>query len=310
LETGGERMFFFQGSRNRRLLGFLHLPAPAKIPAASESGPVPVGIVYCHPFGEEKMASHAITVKTARRLCEDGAAVLRFDFSGCGDSEGELDETTLDDWNIDLACAIELLKREAGVERVGLWGLRLGASLVLEYAAKASAQVTSTIPFLVLWQPVPDPELFIKQFLRQKMSTEIAAKREVVSAGNAPAEGSAPGTVAAAVPASLKGLVQTLENGEGVEVIGYPVSAALFKSFAARAKPPLPSPGGYPVLVATASLSAEPAPGPRKIAEGLAQLGHDVRSEHVQEETFWDRLWQWNSPDLTAATARFVMGAR
>jgi uncharacterized protein len=294
LEAGTEKMFFFHGSRNRRLLGFLHLPAN------NSRSLNKTGVVYCHPFGEEKMASHAIVVKTARALCEKGFIVMRFDFSGCGDSEGELDETTLDDWNEDLRCAIEVLKAEARPVRMGLWGLRLGASLVLEYARNWQPNSTpDDLAFLLLWQPVPDPEVFIKQFLRQKMSTEIASKTE----GEANREGGV-------APSSVKGLIQSLENNEGVEVIGYPISKALYRSFVARAKPALPLPDRYPVLVATASLSAEAAPGPKKLAESLALLGHRVQMEHIQEEPFWDRLWRWNSPNLLATTVLFAEGAR
>ncbi len=304
-------MFFFQGSRTRRLLGFLHLPA------MSDAPPNKTGIVYCHPFGEEKMASHAIVVKTARRLSEKGFAVMRFDFSGCGDSEGELDETTLEDWNEDLRCAIERLKIETGLNKIGLWGLRLGASLVLEYASKwkqsfaspatgaasltPSLSLSSTpdiLAFLILWQPVPDPEVFIKQFLRQKMSTEIASKAE----GEVNREG-------AVAPSSVKGLIRSLENDETVEVIGYPISKALYRSFVSRAKLALPVSEDYPVLVATTSLSAEAAPGPKKLAESLLSSGHRVQVEHIQEESFWDRLWQWNSPVLLATTVRFAEGA-
>ena len=298
-------MFFFPGSRGRRLLGFLHLPA------GSLSDPPPVGIVYCHPFGEEKMSSHAISVKAARRLCEQGAAVLRFDCSGTGDSQGELDETSLDDWHEDLGHAVAELRRASGAARVGLWGLRLGAHQVLRYAAEAattapslpraaagsqagdpasSATANGNIAFLILWQPVPDTEVFCKQFLRQKLSTEIAANRE-----GGP---------------SMKGLTQMLEDGGSVEVIGYPVSKELYRSFADAAKRPLPSPAGYPVLVTSTSLSEDAAPGSRKVADALTALGHVVTLEHTREETFWDRLWRWDSPELIRATAAFALASR
>lgn len=42
-----EEMFFFEGSKGRKLLGFLHLPDAESITA---------GIIYSHPFAEEKIA--------------------------------------------------------------------------------------------------------------------------------------------------------------------------------------------------------------------------------------------------------------
>jgi exosortase A-associated hydrolase 2 len=267
-------MFFFAGSRGRRLLGFIHLPP---VPA---QGP---GLVYCHPFGEEKMASHPVSVITARRIRDLGVPVLRFDFSGCGDSEAELDEVTPADWLEDLRCACEELKRRSGAQRIALWGLRLGASLALAYAATAQPA------FLILWQPLPDLEQYIKQFLRQKQSTDIAAGRE----GGA----------------TLKALVQSLEAGESVEVIGYPISGAFYKGFLDLAKTSLPSHVGYPVLVATASLSDEAPMGPLRVAESLEKLGHRVERIHAKDDTFWDRQWRWEAPLLTEATAGFVASA-
>jgi len=40
-----EKIFFFSGSKNRKLLGFLHYADHSK---------KSIGIVYCHPFAEEK----------------------------------------------------------------------------------------------------------------------------------------------------------------------------------------------------------------------------------------------------------------
>ena len=52
-----EKIFFFTGSGDRSLFGFLH---HANVTANS------IGIVYCHPFAEEKNMSHSVVVKSAR----------------------------------------------------------------------------------------------------------------------------------------------------------------------------------------------------------------------------------------------------
>ena len=75
-----EQLFFFEGSNERKLLGFLHQP----INNCKETG-----IVYCHPFAEEKNCSHFVTARAAGEFARLGYPVLRFDFSGCGDSEGK-----------------------------------------------------------------------------------------------------------------------------------------------------------------------------------------------------------------------------
>src|SRR6185369_8582111 len=75
--------------------------------------------------------------------------VLRFDWSGTGDSSGdgsEPDQVTT--WLDDLGQAIEELKRRAGAPRVHLVGLRVGATLAAQVAASRD-DVDST----VLWMP-------------------------------------------------------------------------------------------------------------------------------------------------------------
>ena len=65
------------------LFGMLHKPA----------GSPRLGFVTCHPFAEEKLWSHRVFVSAARALAQAGHAVLRFDFSGAGDSGGSTAES-------------------------------------------------------------------------------------------------------------------------------------------------------------------------------------------------------------------------
>ena len=67
----------------------------------------------------------------ARALAAAGYPVLRFDVRGMGDSSGPLHDFL--DQTPDVAAAIEALCREAGVQRVMLWGLCDGASAALLY---------------------------------------------------------------------------------------------------------------------------------------------------------------------------------
>jgi pimeloyl-ACP methyl ester carboxylesterase len=61
--------------------------------------------------------------------------VLRFDFRGCGDSEGDEAVAGTDAWRDDIGTAVEELKRRAGAARVALAGLRLGGTLAAQAAA-------------------------------------------------------------------------------------------------------------------------------------------------------------------------------
>lgn len=275
MEHAREEVFFFEGN-GRRLLGFLHRPAEGKAAA-----PGALGVVYCHPFAEEKNLSHGVTVRAARRLAEAGVAVLRFDFSGCGDSEGELDGASLADWVAEIAAAEQVLRQKTGVAKVGFWGLRSGANLALIHA-----QGRSDIPFLILWQPLPGLGDFLRIFLRQSISTALAK-----------------GTGA---KATVKDLTKKLEAGGVVEVIGYPIGKRLYESFLALDARSLPAELGCPALMLTLG---PPELAPLKVKNWAASLqaaGAPLQAVHDESTPCWDRYWQWDSPSPAQATAEWA----
>jgi len=82
-------------------------------------------------------------------LAREGFHVLRFDWSGTGDSWGHTSEGTVPIWLDDLAAAARELKDVTGASAISLVGRRFGATL----AALASAG-TIEVDTLVLWDPV------------------------------------------------------------------------------------------------------------------------------------------------------------
>lgn len=270
---GGDagEMFFFDGARGRRLLGFLH---PAR--AGRSRG----AVLYLHPFAEERNLSHGVAVRTARKLAAAGYAVLRFDFSGCGDSEGLLEEATAEDWLAEISLAAGLLKERAGAGRLGLWGLRAGAGL-----AACWGRGREDLDFAALWQPVPDFKLYMTQFLRQKLASGLAAE-------------------GAAKP-SVSGLVKSLEAGEIVEVMGYPVAAGLHRSLSALGSAAAAAAGlACPTAVFSISEGEEPADPLKRMAEGL----RDGALVHVRAVPFWDRYWRWEAPEIEDETVKWITG--
>ena len=109
------------------LKGFLHRPGSA--------GKHP-GIVLCHGFGGScRGAGHP---ELAKALEQSGYVVLRFDFRGCGQSEGRRGEVIVDEEIVDLRHAIDFLEKESSVEaaRIGVIGASLGGSVAIEAAAR------------------------------------------------------------------------------------------------------------------------------------------------------------------------------
>jgi hypothetical protein len=108
------------------LKGFLHVPdAAGKRP----------GLVLCHGFGGScRGAGHP---ELAKALEQAGYVVLRFDFRGCGQSEGRRGDVIVDEEIADLRHAIDFLIAQPQVDasRIGVIGASLGGSVAIEVAA-------------------------------------------------------------------------------------------------------------------------------------------------------------------------------
>ena len=263
-----EKIFFFNNNENIRLLGFLHLPD--KIQSRT-------GILYIHPFAEEQNCSQAIIVKAARAFARTGFPVLRFDLRGCGDSEGELVSCKIDDWLKDVHAAIEYFKNETGIEKIAIWGLRAGCGIGI-----ISTLSRTDIVYYILWQPVLDFGKYINQFIRQKLSTEIAA-----TSGN---------------NASVKTLLEELDNQGQLEVMGYLISKDLYESFVRTGNFESKYPADIKSFITSISMMEKPNYGLLKFLTYLQTRNAPVTFKHIKTETFWDRYWQWDSPVLIEET--------
>lgn len=95
------------------------------------------------------MRTHRAFRQLAGRLTDVGFHVLRFDYFGTGDSGGTGRDASIAGWLEDISAAIGEIEDTAGVRKVSLIGLRLGATL----AARAAA-LRSDVDRLILWNPV------------------------------------------------------------------------------------------------------------------------------------------------------------
>lgn len=116
------------------------------------------GFVLCPAVGHEYLPSWPAFRQLALSLQLAGHHVLRFDFTGQGDSSGASEEGTLEVWRRDLQLAVSELKDLAGLDRVGVIGLRLGASIAALTAAEGGG-----IDRLILWEPVIDGPAFVQE---------------------------------------------------------------------------------------------------------------------------------------------------
>jgi pimeloyl-ACP methyl ester carboxylesterase len=108
-------------------------------------------------------------------LAEAGIHSLRFDYYATGDSAGEDAEGDIAGWRQDILTAAEELTSLAGVTRITVVGLRLGATL----AAQASADLARTIESLVLWDPITEGSGYIEELYAACRAQPIVIKEPV-----------------------------------------------------------------------------------------------------------------------------------
>lgn len=145
------------GSAAAPLYGMYHPP---------EAAPKDMGVVLCYPFGQEYMRAHRAYRQLSLLLAKKGFHVLRFDYRGTGDSSGDIDDVSVDDWITDVRSAVSELKELSDVSRMSVVGLRLGALV----AALACEQGDGTDQ-LIVWDPVVSGQQYVDELL-----AEIAAE--------------------------------------------------------------------------------------------------------------------------------------
>lgn len=136
-----------------------------------------VAWVLVPPFAEEEKSARRTLTDIAMLFQSRGEASLLFSFRGCGDSGGDFASISLDDWRADLSSAIEEAKRRTPGASIKVLGVRLGASLALQVAAKRD-----DIAQLVLVEPLLSGRSFLsQQLMRQKIRAQMTGEASVES---------------------------------------------------------------------------------------------------------------------------------
>ncbi len=116
-------------------------------------------VVLCPPIGYEAVCSYPSLVQLARHLADAGWPVFRFDWHGTGDSAGDDQQPArVAAWLASAASAIAEARRLSGASGVALFGLRLGATLAVEAAARCGG-----VDSLLLWAPCPTGKAFVRE---------------------------------------------------------------------------------------------------------------------------------------------------
>jgi pimeloyl-ACP methyl ester carboxylesterase len=139
---------FFFSEQGRKLLGLYHPPAGF----AKDSG-----VLICPPLFGEYMRTHGCLRQLAIELAALGHHVLRFDYSGTGDSAGDIQDASVSNWLEDICAAAKELQAISGIANVALAGVRLGAALAVSAASECRA-----VRRVILWDPVDDGTRYLQ----------------------------------------------------------------------------------------------------------------------------------------------------
>jgi alpha-beta hydrolase superfamily lysophospholipase len=162
----------------RQLFGWLHWPARASRGS--------IGVVICKPFGFESLCGQRGLRVMAEAAADCGVPALRFDYSGCGDSQDlEPRADQIENWIQDVLAAVAHLRERTGVKQVCLVGVRLGALL-----AALAATRSDSIHGLYLFAPVVSGKRYLKELRAAQLAQNNTEDAGELAAGN---DGSDPG---------------------------------------------------------------------------------------------------------------------
>ncbi len=237
-------------------------------------------VVYVHPFAEEMNKARRMAALQSRSMAEQGFAVVQIDLLGCGDSAGDFQDASWEQWCIDINFACDWLRSQhAGngpAARLWLWGLRAGCLLASDVAARRS-----DVHGLLLWQPVLSGKQHLQQFLRLKSAAQMLVGQRDASA-----------------PAAI----DELRSSGYVEVAGYRLPAALADGLSASTLRLPPSVSQVEWFELNTDPAASLTPGASTIISRWSQSTCSVKSQVVLGPSFWQTAEIELAPALVAAS--------
>ena len=149
---------FFFGDSGRQLYGVFH--------SASSASYRDRAVLLLYPVGQEYMRIHRAWRRLADDLASEGFDVLRFDYACTGDSHGEFQTASIEQWVQSTESAYDELLAMSNAGRVDVIGLRLGTVIARFLTQRRRVRR------LVLWEPQFDDISFWDQ-----LRTDIERRR-------------------------------------------------------------------------------------------------------------------------------------
>ena len=235
------------------------------------------------PFAEEMNKSRQQVTLQARALARRGIGVVVADLSGTGDSDGALEDVSVDHWIDDLDAVVHWIL-DQGYRSVVPWGVRAGALLAAPLLARRAGMER-----VILWQPQTSGKMLINQFLRMQ-----------AVAGMMGGDQAAP---------SVKAMRARLGDGHSVEVAGYTLGAPLVESLDRQHIKQLADAGASIDWFARDAGDAGITPAESRTLDALRDAGVTVRRQGFVGEPFWATAELATAPALIELTTATLAGS-
>jgi len=149
-----QKQIRFANHSKEKLAGTLHVPAESS----------PYGIILGHCFTCSRNTS--ILRSICQSLEDQGFMVLRFDFSGNGQSEGSFSDSTISKQIVEMSSAADFLAAK-GISWIGLAGHSMGGTVAL--LAAAQIDTVKALCTLAAKASVPATAHFLSDRQRQEL---------------------------------------------------------------------------------------------------------------------------------------------
>ena len=156
---------FFFGNTDRMLYGVFH--------AASQERYRNRSVLLLFPVGHEYMQIHRAYRRLADSLSDLGFDVLRFDYACTGDSFGDFEEASIDQWIDCAVIAYDELQTMSPGAKIDVVALRLGTVIARQLTQHRRIQR------LVLWEPSYSDKYYWQQ-LEDAILEKGATRRNFV----------------------------------------------------------------------------------------------------------------------------------
>ncbi len=234
------------------------------------------------PFAEEmNKCRHLFSL--LRQQFNAKSDMLLLDPFGTGDSDGDLVDTTAQQWASDWHSVVALAGK-AGYQKINLLAARFGALQMFDILQQ---ELPLPLNKIVLWQPYLQSSTFLQQFFRLKIAEQMATGNKTTQ----------------------KELEQQLSTGEVLEIAGYPITQNFVSSIHAL-KDVASLPALYqqtPLLWLETSMLPNISPVCEK---GMALLSQYFAAEFTQLQgpAWWNATELVQSPELIARSVEFLTG--